>query len=497
MTALDTATLIAREYLRVSKDKSGRERSPQEQHADNEKAATFRRWRLGQSYKDLVSASRYATKAREGFPKLIADLQGNKFGAQVLIMWESSRGSRRVGEWVSLIDLCELRKVLIYVTSDNKLYDPADPRDRRSLLEDAIDAEYEVSKTSKRVRRAKAASAAEGKPAGPVPFGYKRFFHPATKQFVSQEPEPDEAKIIKELFDRLEGGNSLRSLEIEFERRGIRSRTGRVFSAQHLRSLALTHTYAGLRVYDPARPRNSRSKLTPTALVTEGQWPGIVSKAQFYGVYRLLTAPERLTTRPGRAVHLLTMIARCDVCGGPLTRNLKNSRETYVCWHGSHVRVGYDDLNTFGENLILEYLSRADQPDALTADRDGGEEISAARDAVAQIRAELDELGDQVGRGEMSPGLAARAEPGILKRLREAEQRERELSTPSALRGLIEPGEQVAKRWAAAPMAVKRQIARIVLAPGYLGQLRVTRSPVRNTPQPVHLRVTLSQTPQE
>jgi site-specific DNA recombinase len=40
---------------------------------------------------------------------LIADLEQDRFGAQVLMIWESSRGSRRVGEWVRLLELCEQR----------------------------------------------------------------------------------------------------------------------------------------------------------------------------------------------------------------------------------------------------------------------------------------------------------------------------------------------------------------------------------------------------
>lgn len=43
------------------------------------------------------------------------------------MIWESGRGIRRVGDWT---------------------YDPANSRDRRSLLEDAVDGEYEPAKIS-------------------------------------------------------------------------------------------------------------------------------------------------------------------------------------------------------------------------------------------------------------------------------------------------------------------------------------------------------------
>jgi DNA invertase Pin-like site-specific DNA recombinase len=102
----------------------------------------------------------------------MADLEAGRFGASVLIIWESSRGSRRVGEWASLIDVCAEQGVKIYVTKDAALYDPSRGRDRRSLHEDAVDSEYESSKISDRTKRSNAARAAEGKPHGRVSYGY-------------------------------------------------------------------------------------------------------------------------------------------------------------------------------------------------------------------------------------------------------------------------------------------------------------------------------------
>ncbi|MGH3528719.1 MAG: recombinase family protein, partial [Pseudonocardiaceae bacterium] len=132
--------ISARDYLRVSLDRSGRARSLEEQHADHAQVATEHGWTLGESYRDeSVSASRYSRKTRDDFARLVADLENGQFGAQVLMIWESSRGSRRVGEWVKLLELCEQRSVSIHVVTHHRTYDPANGRDRRSLLEDAVD----------------------------------------------------------------------------------------------------------------------------------------------------------------------------------------------------------------------------------------------------------------------------------------------------------------------------------------------------------------------
>jgi len=249
-----------REYLRVSMDRSGRERSQDDQHGDNERACVERGIRLGDPYREAgsASASRYARKGRSDFERLLADLGEGRFGAQVLVLWESSRGSRKVGEWVTLIELCEDAGVRIFVTTHGREYDPANPRDRRSLLEDAVDSEYESSKVSARVKRAHAANAAAGRPHGPTSFGYIRRYDERTKALIAQEPHPQLAPVVIELFRRLRKGHSLMAIARDFAARGIMNASGRPFSPQHLRVLALTPAYAGIRVHQPKGPLRTR-----------------------------------------------------------------------------------------------------------------------------------------------------------------------------------------------------------------------------------------------
>ena len=97
MAPTTSLTRTAREYLRVSADKSGRLRSPEEQHDDNTQHAGREALTLGEPYRETgaVSASRYTDKIREAFATLLAGLDSGRFAADVLILWEPSRGSSR------------------------------------------------------------------------------------------------------------------------------------------------------------------------------------------------------------------------------------------------------------------------------------------------------------------------------------------------------------------------------------------------------------------
>lgn len=484
--------LLGREILRVSYDKSGRERSNEEQQGDNR--AAWPGWEWLDHYSDVGSASRYATKRRGDFDRLMADLRAERFGADVLVMWENSRGSRRVGEWVELIELCETHpgvstpNVRIAVTTHHRVYDPANPRDRRQLIDDANDAEYESAKTSARAKRATAANAAAGRPHGIAPYGYTRTYDPGTGRLVGQEPDPDEAPVMAELFDRIARGHSLRSIEQDFAERGIRSRSGKVFSAATLRSMALRPLYAGLRSHAPGKMTVTERRRRATTV--EAIWPAIVPKETFLAVQRILSDPARRTSRPGRAKWLLSMIALCDVCSGPMACLYKRGERCYRCHRRSCATVVADELEAYATQGIVDFLSRPDSIEKLTVSDRDDRELAKVREEIAKVRVELDELADQVGRGELSAMLAARAEPQIQGRLRDLESREQELATPSALRSLIAPGEDAAKRWQEAPMSAKRDAARLLLRPDMLGELRVMRNPIPGHRVPIEQRVT-------
>jgi hypothetical protein len=381
---------------------------------------------------------------------------------------------------VTLIELCEQQRVRIHVTTHGRTYDPANSRDRRTLLEDAVDSEYESGKISARAKRAAAANAAAGKPHGRVPYGYRRRYDERTRTMITQEPEPAEASVIRELFDRVRAGHSLRSIALDFEGRGIHTRTGKVFSPQHLRVLATTAAYAGLRVSDPDGRREGRGHSprpgTPGVSVVKATWEPLVSESTFWAAQRLLDDPKRVTTRPGRAKHLLSNLAVCDKCSSPIFATFRHEKPSYQCRKGC-IRIQKDDIEEFAEAVILAYLSRKDVHDALRRAQTDSDALQAVRDELSAARARLAELADAAAAGTISIATVARAEPQILAAIAELERREAELTTPSALSGFITPGTDVAQRWHAAPMSARREVARLLLTPEMIGELRVTPRP--------------------
>lgn len=488
MTADRQPTL--REYLRVSRDASGRECSPNEQHADHQRDAQHHGFTLHpESYRDIGSASRYAKKARDDFDRMIADLKNGGFGADGLALWEGSRGSRRVSEWALLVDLLSETRKVVWIHTHGRMYTPTNPRDRRTLLEDAVDSEYESGKTSDRLTRSHASRAAEGRAVGRVSYGYRRTHDPDTGRPLGRVPDPVEAEVVRELFTRFAAGQALTAIARDFATRGLVNGRGKPFTTMHLRDMLRNRVYIGERVHIPGKETRWWRVPPDQVSITPGMWEPLVDRSVFFTVQAILTDPARVTMNPGGARHLLSMIARCDPCSGPLRAGERRGEWVYLCNRG-HVMVPQGELDEIGEQRILGYLSAPRVYETLQREGEtAGEELGAVDARLAEVRAELADLSARVAAGELTVAFAARTEPGIQARIADLEEQRTRLATPSKLRGVLAPGADVAARWADLDIAARREVVRIVLSVEHAGELRVTRSPSRGHRVPTRERV--------
>ncbi|MFD6035290.1 recombinase family protein [Streptomyces griseoincarnatus] len=479
----DARGLIAREYRRLSDRKGGR--SVEDQGHDNAAAAEEQEWTLGEPYiDDGRSASRYARRRRDDFDRLVADLRSgptgrqSAFGADILMLWESSRGSRQVGEWVSFIELCEQKAVRIWVTTHERLYDPANGRDRKALIDDAVDSEYEAYKTHRRLVRTAPADAARGRPHGKAPWGLRPVYDPKNGKLVTWEADPTPAgttsagrdQAVRELFEILASGRTPADAQRAFAKRGYRNMLGRPFGREQLRAMVLRHAYAGLRHY--------KGKVYP------GMWDALVPEPTFWAVHRMLTAADRSTSPGGELMHTVTAVLTCGRCERLLAPRYETGRPpAYRCstCGGSKIQMaGVDELligTPEAPGVLLAYLARPDVYEQLRAPDSDDAAVRQVQAELARARAERDELQTATGETLAEVRLLAASLAKKEQRVLELEARERELLLPAAVLSLVQPGRDVWESWTAAPMRARRMVAQLILGPGYLGRPYVVPSP--------------------
>lgn len=476
--------LVMREYLRVSQDRSGDGKSPSQQHDQLAEDAARNRWTLhSAAYRDTDrSASRYATKAREGFAALMTDLEENRFEADVLGIWESSRGSRRTGEWIDLIELCAERNVQIWVNTHKRLYDPTNARDRRSLREDASDAEYESDKTSERLRRDMRFNAQRGRPHGKHIYGYQRIYDPATRVLQQIVEHPEHAAVVREAAHRILAGETYYAVAKSFNERDIpgrrptRKRHNIGWTPAAIKQMLTMPAYAGLRQY--------QGEILPDV---ETLWEPLIEPETWHKLQAVMSGRSTKRENNWPVSHLLGGVAKCGTCGAKMRTGKQNAgsvkfdpdtgeqlpRQTYITYlcsgvpgkTGFHVAMKKEHLDLLATEVVLAWISR---PDFLArlGQQDGT--VDAEREALLEtIRTErewLDQVRQQASREkdlELLFDQQRRSKPVIETARRKLES----LAQTDPLVIELAGAEDIEARWKELELATQRRIISLIVEP--------------------------------
>jgi site-specific DNA recombinase len=461
--------VVALRYQRASGDKKQEGKSVTDQGKENTRVIAGYAWRDGGSYTDNArSASRHATKQREDFERLIEDIEAGR--GDVLVVWEISRKERDLAVYVKIRDLC-LRVGLNFWMVGGNLYDLRDKNDRMALGIQAVQAEWLADSIRDNVKRGIDLAAEAGRPHGKVTYGYRRIYHQRTKALLRQEPDDEireavgvdgtvstycHAGIVREIFKKVSSGDSIVSIERSLNDRGIPSPENGAsgWLRSIIRKISVNPAYIGKRVL--------RGEV-----VGDGTWPALVDEETYWACVRLLEDPARKTTRPARAVHLLSFIGKCGVCGGPLAAALARRHSwqgwTYRCQRRLCTAVRKEWLDEYIERIVVAWLTTADVHTALhqpTTDKD----TTAARAEAQRLRTQMEQYKQLAEIGDIDPQEYARFAKGLKAGIAAAEARAKETSIPPVLRGRI--GKHAKREWArlADNLPVKREIIREILS---------------------------------
>jgi DNA invertase Pin-like site-specific DNA recombinase len=251
---------------------------------------------------------------RPVFARMLLDLQTGKAG--VLICDDVSRISRDERDALDLIDACELGRASAFSPSDDsadgigslRITRGGTREEIRSFRERARAAHDYSADISDEVQRGRKRWAGKSYWGGRRPYG--RMADPAAPRHAKRLITiPEEAKVLQDaVTDVLDRGISLRAVAADLRNRGIRTVTGKPFSAVSLRDALLFSYVAGIATCNGAR--YDAPWLEP--IIEPDRWERLVD---------MLTDPSRRTnTGNANAPRwLLTGHARCGICGDGVT----------------------------------------------------------------------------------------------------------------------------------------------------------------------------------
>jgi site-specific DNA recombinase len=437
-------------YARVSLDPRGEGRSVTEQVSECQAWAAREGWDVVDTITETGSASRFArsTQARSGWPALVTLLESGSI--DILLTWEASRATRQLREYAELVDLCTKHGVLWGYSGTVHDLSTRDARFRTGL--DALLAQDESHRSSDRILRASRARAVAGTPHGKLPYGYRREYDPTTGALLRQVPDETTAPIVRDMIHRVAAGESLYAIAKDLTAQGVplpRPARGRTNAGDWIpttiRRIVTSPTYAARRVH--------RGEV-----VGDATWPALVDDDTHT---RALAAVEAMTERAPRVdrtvKHLLSGIARCGECEGPMVRHMNRGYASYLCklcWRVARRQPPVDELVV--ERLMHVLAELHDNPPPATDER-----ATAAEDQAEALRRRLGTFVDQAVDGSLSAASLAKVEARLLPQIQEAEQLSRELRRPAVLSGY--DFSDPAALWAGLDITDKRLITAAAL----------------------------------
>lgn len=453
--------LIAAIYDRVSKDRHGRGKSVGEQDEENRDACAENGWKvLDPSYVDNdVSASRFSTREREDWLRLVEDLKARRF--HVLVIWEIPRADRTFERYVMFVAMCRDIGILVHVTSQERTYDPRKYGDWKALITEGLESASESERTSTRTSRDTRGAAKAGRPHGATLFGYRREYgidEKGRRYLVGQFPDEElheavsvdglkvttysHAGVVEEASKRVAGGDAFAAVAADFNYLGIPTPKNATsgWSGVQIRQMVTRAAYAGRRVHQ--------------GIVQPGvktMWPPLVDAETFEACVAIASAPSRRSERSTALKHLGSGLFVCGVGGCDRTVRVTQATSrrptSYVCWPsaagrrnkeaGYHVSRSKADVDAYVERSIFLRLVRDDIADLLAEDRRAEERASAIVAEIAELQGRVDRAADACAQGLMSEAMAGRIEAQLLPRIKHLRSEMSQARVAPVLRGLV------------------------------------------------------------
>ena len=426
---------------------------------------------------DNKSASR-GSQERVGFIEVRGLIERGE--ADLLILWEVSRSSRDLEEFMGLVNACSDHGLEIAVSGTR--YDPSKVNDWLPLAFQGVMAEAEARRIKQRNIDSVETNARRGTPHGRIPYGYRRVYDPKTGVLITQSPYDEhnpevlsfEAQVIADAVNAVLKGVTLRQICRDLNSRGVPTpRKPRketladnprgivlVWEPSTLRQMLLNPTIAGRRVH-------RGEDIGPAA------WDPIVDYGTWLRLRNFLKDPSRLSVANPRGPsprHLLSGIAHCGECGARMkaATNMNRIPRAYICRTEGCMRVtaAADRVDERVVAVLMALFERPDFQGAL-ADAHRRRETAAARgpdvaSLIAEKEAEIDAVEELREAGELTLRAYAaetkRIEEGV-KRLRS--QQAGRVSSP-ALRRLL-TAATLQDGWNKADLMDRREVVRLLL----------------------------------
>jgi len=227
-----------------------------------------------------------------------------------------------------------------------------DIKEELILLVRAGLAGAESKKISARVKANIGKAVVKGSRFGRVPYGFdgiRTIREDGQARITRFVHNPAEVAVIKKMYRMTVDRNmGYKAIADRLNSAGLRTKNGAYFESNTVRHLLANETLRGRVVYGKKDP-----------IIVEGIFPPILSDSQWQKLKAALARRSRCRGRMYVSGYLLSGIARCGYCGGPLLgkidrRGTGPARRRYRCRNSQVCRAKCPEYNSHSAEVLEE-----------------------------------------------------------------------------------------------------------------------------------------------
>lgn len=389
-----------------------------------------------------------AKKGRPVFNNMVARLKRGQ--AAGLIIHKIDRSARNYHDWAVISDLAD-SGIDFHIATESFDFNTYGGRMAADFT--AVVAANYVRNLKTEIRKGQQGQLKIGLYPWPAPVGYT---NNGGAQLKTSDPQ--KAPFVKLAFDLYASGtHSIRSLQAELGRRGLRNTSGQPLTKTGIEKMLSNPFYCGL------------IHIRRTGQTFKGAHESIISVAQFQRVQDIKSG--KTTKKVTRHNHLFRGLFRCEHCSRSLIGELHKGRVYYRCQtkHCPTKSLREDEIDRVIVNLLScltlsehDLKAALERLPALITPVVAENEIDGIAFQAAQVENRLDRLTDMALDNLIEPDAYQKKKQSLMleqQRLTELQTEvAKNAANPNAVKRFLELATSLAAFYQSAAKAQKRRI---------------------------------------
>ena len=268
-----------------------------------------------------------STEKRYELLRMLEDAKKGLFNE--VLVWKISRLARRTLDLLRIVDELDRHNVSFRSYSEN--FETASPMGKFALQMMGAVSELERNNILENASLCTKQRVRTGGHVAKAPLGYRIVVlsQSGRKRETRMEVVPEEAAIVRRIFEQFASGRGYRSIANELNRDGHKTKEGNPFSICAVKDILDNPFYVGkvryARYVNWSEKRRKGKNANP--IVAVGQHPPIIAEDLWNKVQYLRRQKGEASPKRFHGDFLLTGLLRCPQCGSAMTASRTNNRD--------------------------------------------------------------------------------------------------------------------------------------------------------------------------